>query len=326
LTQADEMVRYRVYILMLTGVSCLSFGTVYFIFWVYLNLPCNYHGYGNGWFLAMCNEAHFGDYEEGAFWYALDSNAVANLRKADIVFFGDSRTQMAFSTTATRSYFAQRSLSYFLFGFAYTQQDAFALATLMRYGIRPHILVINTDPFFNGHTGTSEAVMQGNILTRTRYMMKFLFQKIHSPICRSLPSLCNPLKTSVFRSPIDGSWRVFGPNDNQPIITKKKEPIPLQDVSGFVKRAHQFFEFLHADRRCIVLTGIPNSERNSEEIAERLAAALGVTAISPDIDGLLTTDGDHLNMPSAERWSAAFLLGFDAVLQRCVQSSKPFVE
>src|SRR5258708_5359597 len=65
-------------------------------------------------------------------------------------------------------------------------------------------------------------------------------------------------------------------------------------------------KFLHEvglDRRCVVLTGTPNSDLNSVGIAGQLAVALKTRSIFPPADGLATLEGGHLNSASAERWS-----------------------
>jgi hypothetical protein len=71
------------------------------------------------------------------------------------------------------------------------------------------------------------------------------------------------------------------------------------------------------DRRCVVLTGTPNSALDSVGIAETLAAALKTSAIFPSSDGLATVGGGHLNLQSAERWSREFVEA-TPILKECL--------
>jgi len=51
--------------------------------------------------------------------------------------------------------------------------------------------------------------------------------------------------------------------------------------------------------------------------AQEIAKALGLPLIAPQVDGLMTFDGSHLEPASAARWSAAFLEAAGPVIQDC---------
>jgi hypothetical protein len=53
-----------------------------------------------------------------------------------------------------------------------------------------------------------------------------------------------------------------------------------------------------------------------------IAAKLGHDLLAPQIDGLLTFDGSHLDEASAERWSAAFLREAGPRIRRCVDAAQ----
>jgi hypothetical protein len=64
------------------------------------------------------------------------------------------------------------------------------------------------------------------------------------------------------------------------------------------------------------------SYADSIETAGAVANALGLTLVSPDLDGLLTFDGIHLDPPSAERWSKAFFDAAGPQIRKCL--SQPY--
>jgi hypothetical protein len=74
------------------------------------------------------------------------------------------------------------------------------------------------------------------------------------------------------------------------------------------------------DRQCVILTGAPNSFVDSPAIAMALAASLRTNSIFPPVDGLSTLDGAHLNLASAERWSAQFVQAMSSILQKCLSA------
>jgi hypothetical protein len=53
-----------------------------------------------------------------------------------------------------------------------------------------------------------------------------------------------------------------------------------------------------------------------------LANALGRELVMPEVEGLETFDGSHLDRPSAERWSQAFFRAAGPQILRCLGNSK----
>ena len=79
----------------------------------------------------------------------------------------------------------------------------------------------------------------------------------------------------------------------------------------------RFLAEVGVERRCVVLTGTPNSRLDSSGIAESLAVALATRSIIPPTEGLATLEGEHLNPASAERWSAHFVELLTPILAEC---------
>ena len=66
------------------------------------------------------------------------------------------------------------------------------------------------------------------------------------------------------------------------------------------------------------LTIVPTVETRRAE-AQAIAAAAGVVLVAPDVPGLQTFDGSHLDAASAERWSLAFLDAAGPRLRDCLR-------
>ena len=60
-----------------------------------------------------------------------------------------------------------------------------------------------------------------------------------------------------------------------------------------------FIEGLGVPKSCVILTYVPSTE-NNRQLANAIAASLGLDLISPDGEGLRTIDGSHLDRESAQ--------------------------
>ncbi|MEP6607259.1 MAG: hypothetical protein ABJA83_01115, partial [Burkholderiaceae bacterium] len=91
---------------------------------------CGADRYSADRYLAYCNATAYGDYDRGAFWFALEPEAPRNAAAAEVLFIGSSRMQFAFSTAATAEWFSLSAARYYLLGFSHTEDIVF-LAPLL---------------------------------------------------------------------------------------------------------------------------------------------------------------------------------------------------
>jgi len=61
---------------------------------------------------------------------------------------------------------------------------------------------------------------------------------------------------------------------------------------------------------------------SSIETAGAVADALGLNLVAPELEGLQTFDGSHLDPASAERWSKAFLDAAGPQIRKCLDTSQ----
>ena len=273
-------------------------------------------------FLAYCASPQFGDYEHGAYFYDFEPTAVASLLRADVVFFGSSRLQFAFSTPAFARYFAQRSIRPYLLGFGYYEPGAFPLALIRKYHIAPKAIVINADPFFkNTSTGLVRVLSRWRAIPELfEYWQKKYFEAVLPWICTAHPALCRPAIRSLYRTRRDGAWTAHNDLVSQGYPLEAASMIYTREMTATDQDfAEQFIRESGAPRSCIVLTSVPNSAINSEAYVAEMGRSLGVHVSLPRLDGLTTFDGSHLTSTSADRWSEAFLASIDSLLTACVR-------
>jgi ferredoxin len=272
-------------------------------------------------FLAYCRSVRYGDYEHGALYYGLEPKARESIRAAQVLFIGSSRIQAALAANAVREYFRARGIRYFVMGFGYGDVSAFGQPVMERSGASPKLIVINADPFFVPRLSEpAQEAIEGGPKYLWRLMSKMAFQRVHRIICRAVP-LCPESEPSIFRSATDGQWNWVGPYTEErevPVDQEFKERLSESEIEHAKPIGEIFLNRIGLDRRCVVLTGTPNSALNSTEVAEVLATALHTRFLAPKIDGLGTIDGGHMNSRSAELWSAAFLEALTPIVNECL--------
>jgi hypothetical protein len=275
-----------------------------------------------GTYLAHCDAAQYGDYEHGAYYLGYESEAVHNLRGADVLFLGNSRSQFEFSTDRVESYFRDHGLRYHLLGFGYGEPGEFPIRLIERYRFRPRALVINADGFFSeGLTAPAKAVITESLAVRVEYFGKRIGPWIAAWVCELGPFRCARNARTIYRSSTTGRWiwanLLAAPEHTA--ATREIQQVMATDayIEYFARVATRFRKRIGVRRECVVLTAAPNAFSETKTLVERLAARLAWPVIYPSVEGLATVDGSHLNMPSAERWSAAVMKELDRALGTC---------
>jgi hypothetical protein len=319
---------YKTYILIF--IIVVVFAIVIAVGCIGMNsLGCDFSGYDEDTFLAYCENKNFGDYEHGAFYYALEPKAVENLKNADAVILGNSVAMFAFSTSAVDHFFKERGIQYFILGFGYGEASSFPLSLMQRYGIKPKMLIIaNAYEFFanTGMTQPATEVTSNRTIIWLKYRAKKMMQNFHKQLCEEVPLLCSPRHRTIYRSVSTGRWFWEAYN------TKKHIPL-IPDVSynnsNASERAGMLGEhFIKAlpmpiDRSCIVLAGVPYPQIASEAVASSLAKALDARLLNVSVNGMSTIDGTHFDVETAERWSEEFVGKLDPYLSACISNNKP---
>lgn len=284
---------------------------------------CDAAGYSAERYLAYCQASNYGDYDYGAFWYGLEPSITDAAARADVLFLGNSRLQFGISTDATVRWFKSNSESFYLLGFAYDGNLGFAAPLLQRLQPRARVYVISVDQFFREPlTPPAQAVMRDSS-SRPRYGEKRFWQLAHRSICTRSPGLCGH-EPAFFRNRSNGTWVVAGGHWAATPAVTYTDTVNHTQLDGYLSVGRKFLSQLPAQKECVLFTvlpkaaGTPGTELGT---ARALAAELGVPFVSPQIEGLRTFDGSHLDRQSAERWSAAFMDSAAPLIRKCLTQS-----
>lgn len=278
---------------------------------------CMADGYTADRYLANCNATGFADYEHGAFWFGLEPPAQTFARNADVLFLGNSRLQFAFSTSATADWFSAASARYYLLGFSYFENVIFVEPLLRKIRSRAMVYVINVDDFFERTESPPVKTILHDRAARTLYETKREWQSVHERVCEMVPAFCRH-EATIFRSRETGAYSRSGHFSRESITPVSYDQGISEDV---VKRdteaAIDFVSRLPVPKKCVILTQTATVGTKIGN-ANAIAAALGNALVAPEIPGLQTFDGSHLDRPSAERWSQAFFQAAGPRIRSCL--------
>jgi len=317
--------------LLVFGISYLLIALAIILFKRWDILPrieaCHPGGYDDGHFMAYCHSTRYGDYEHWAYWNEADPVSIDAVRKADVLFLGNSRTQYAFSTDAVTRFFRDTGIRHYVFGFGMGSYSPVPEMMIEKYGLRPAVLVVNADPFFADIMNpTNEKMLKTDFLTRWEFTAKRLAQKAQHRICATgqkgtflFDTFCSGRAETIYREPRTGHWKTdfYRPNKHIPVTYTD---FLLDRLEETVERAERFIAISGVPRACILLTVSPRTG-TPLAFAQRLAQRLGTPGLFPELDGLVTIDDSHLDDDSAERWSAAFLAEAAPYIDACVRRS-----
>ncbi|MEM6986957.1 MAG: hypothetical protein AAF499_10490 [Pseudomonadota bacterium] len=286
--------------------------------------PCNSAGYSDDHYLAYCEYGRYGDFEHGALLYNFEPDAVEQIKRAEILFLGNSRTQYTFSSQPVVDALDATGKPWYIMGFGFGARSEIPEDMFNEYQLRPRMLVINADPFFNAEpSGISKKILAGSETTREEYSRKQWLQGVHTALCQDRADsffatlLCGTSPT-LFRSRSDGTWIVDYYRPDRHIAVTYNDYL-LDELDATVEAANSFIDKVGVPRECIVLTVLPQRP-TPLNFGKALADRLALTFYSPELDDLWTIDASHMDVESNNRWSTAFMRDIAPTLQTCLES------
>lgn len=281
---------------------------------------CPASGYGADSYLSDCNAKAYGDYDHGAFWFALEPQAQRAAAQADVLFIGSSRLQYAFSAAPTAEWFSSLRIRHYLLGFSHTETVAFVAPLVAMLRPQAKAYVINVDRFFDDRVSDPAGQILRGGDASSRYSEKRLWQSAHRTLCGAMPLLCGR-SLAMYRQRETGAWQLHG---SAALVGKDVSVGPAggsERWPDYAALAEQFVAQLPVERDCILFTLVPTVSAKRAEAAA-IANRLGIELIEPPFEGLRTFDGSHLDRASAERWSRAFLEQAAPKIRRCVSQAR----
>ncbi|MGC2778349.1 MAG: hypothetical protein WA418_22215 [Bradyrhizobium sp.] len=281
-----------------------------------------------GYFISLCGSPKFGDYEHDAFWFGLEPAALENLKAADVVFTGSSRTMFAFSTSEVQSYFAARGLRQFNLGFSGEDGQAFFARLAVRHQLHPRMLVIGVDPYFSRRLSPAASAAIYDWLEVGHLLVKQAQIAYRSTLCEWQMIDCSSVQYTAFRSASDGYfvWRdVLMPDAEHPRPHETRARDFQVNVRRDARTAKRFLSRIGISPDCVVLVPMPLPDIwPKPDPVKRIAEAIGAVYIDADTgDDLTLVDGMHLSYWSAKRFSAEFLRALDHMPQTCLGAAPP---
>lgn len=278
---------------------------------------CTASGYDSDTYLAYCHATHYGDYDHGAFWFELEPGVRKAATAAEVLLLGDSRMQFGFSTDQASEWFASNKTSYYLMGFAYWENYLFEKELLRKWQPAAKVYLINIDTYFEPTETPPARIVMHDSDAGTRYLRKQSWQKVHQQICQRIPQLCAN-DQAFFRSRKTGAYYLKGKGGvaiDTPVTYN--HTVDQKKVQDYTERARAFLATLPVDHACILFTIVPTTNTGIAT-ARAIAGNLGISFIAPELDGLSTFDRSHIDRPSAERWSHAFLESAGPQIGKCL--------
>jgi hypothetical protein len=276
---------------------------------------CQADGYSADRYIAYCDARNYADYEHGAFWFDLEPTAWDFAKNADVLFLGNSRLQVGFSTAATADWFSRASARYYLLGFSYFENALFAGELLRRMRPGAKVFVINVDDFFDRLETEPVKSIWHDPKAEDRYEAKRVWQTVHKSVCKTFGALCGS-HIVTYRSRETGAYEMRSPHDISPV--SYDEGVSQSIVDAHTSAAIDFLKRF-GQGRCVILTVVPYVGTKIGD-ANAIAKGAGVKLVTPGIlEGLQTKDGHHLDQPSAERWSKAFFEAAGPEIRSCLE-------
>jgi len=285
---------------------------------------CSADGYSSDRFLAYCNASGYGEYDHGAVWFDLEPGLREAIGHADVVVLGNSRIQYALSNDVAKQWFQSNSISYYLLGFAFDENGRFEGPLLRKFAPKAKFYIINADRFFD----RDESVIAKPIFHDSRESLHYrqlkAWQYPHRLICSNFPSVCQN-KTVVYRSRETGSWSGSWTSKAHAYNVQPVSVGPANDVvrwPEFVQFGEEFLSELPVERKCVLVTIVPTVLTKRQEAAT-IAEELGLRFVAPQVEGLQTWDGSHLDGPSATRWATEFFRVAGPLIRACAGGEAP---
>lgn len=248
-------------------------------------------------------------------YFGLEPSAVEALRRAEVVFLGNSRLMFALRPQVLDPFFESRGLDYYAMGFGFREGDRFPLEILRRFNIRPRVVVVNADGFF----GRDLSAWAEEVVKDTRFgAMKLRWENertheirrvVHQVLPHWLdlfarPGLDEGEEFIAYRSRRNGTWSVSPWPDGG---TAVPPGLPGGNALPWtIDAARKFKSEIEERGSRLVLTFVPTPDPETREVID-VAEALQVPLAVPHVEGLTSHDQSHLTEDSAVIWAERFV-------------------
>lgn len=258
-----------------------------------------------------------GHVDHHVIYFGTDDEVAANLAAAEVLFLGNSRLMFALRPEVLRPFFDGEAVPYYVLGFGFREADRFPLAVIRKFDLRPRLVVVNADGFFNGGLSEwAEAVIRDTPFAARKLQFeaeaahearRVLHQIVPNWLrLFGLPGLGLRRSFIAYRSRVDGTWEI-SPWAEATVAFAPPDLEGARLARGEVAAARAFKAELEARGSQLVLTQVPTPEPMPGGGPARFATLLGVPLVTPVVPALTSHDHSHLSAGSAHDWSRAFV-------------------
>ncbi len=265
------------------------------------------------YYLALDRAGHA---DHHVLYFGTDDEALAHLRRADVLLLGNSRLMFAARRRVLDRFFAARGRRYYVLGFGFREGDRFPLDIIEKFDLHPGIVIVNADGFFTGeYSDFARDVRSDSRIGAWQLLHESeagheARRVIHQLVPNWVDLFGRPgfpwrQELVIYRSRTNGTWHLSPWAEGLRRVESRPlhEP-PLADRE--IQAARRFKAAMDGRGARLVLTYVPTSRPLGGGPA-LFANLLGVPFVMATPPGLRTEDDDHLDEPSAVAWSQAFV-------------------
>ena len=266
---------------------------------------------------------HGGHVDHHVLYFGVDPEALEHLKRADVLFVGNSRLMFAARPGVLDGFFAGRGLRYYVLGFGFREADRFPLAIIQKFDLRPRVVVVNTDGFFlDDLSDFARTVMKDTRFGAWKLGLEAeTGHEVRRAVHQLVPNFVDlfgragfPWRRElvIYRSRTNGAWQISPWEPGTAPVAGRDVSFPPLGRHEIVA-ARRFKTAMEARGTRMILTYVPTPRHQGGGPA-RFAELLDVPLLLAHPHGLMTEDGDHLDEASAIAWSEAFIQELERVL------------
>lgn len=266
---------------------------------------------------------HGGHVDHHVLYFGTDPVALEHLRRADVLLLGNSRLMFAARPGVLDAFFESRGLRYYILGFGFRETDRFPLAIIEKFDLRPKLVIVNADGFFQyAYSDFARAVMKSNLIGAWQFAREAetgheVRRALHQLVPNWVDLLGRPgfpwrRELIIYRSRTNGAWQLSPWEPGLRAMTGRdlrQPPLAPHEHDA----ARRFKAAMDGRGARLVLTYVPTSRPLGGGPA-LFADLLGVPLVAAHPPGLTTEDDDHVDEGSAVAWSQAFVQELERVV------------
>jgi len=265
-----------------------------------------------------------GNIEHQVLYFGLDGEAIAHLRRADVLLLGNSRLMFAARPGVLGRFFESRGLRYYALGLGFREADRFPLAIIEKFDLRPRYVVVNADGFFSDSLSdaATATVSDSHFGAWRKRWEAEASHAVRRVLHQTVPNWIDLFGRAGFlwrrevigyRSRSNGTWEVYPWEPASLAVEGRDMHLPPLNIRE-TESALRFHAAMAARGAALVLTFVPTPKPMAGGPA-LFAELLGVPLVTSHPFGLGSHDGDHLDHNSAVVWSESLVRELGRVIQ-----------